>query len=185
MSKNNLKKCISCDAEIAKSAKVCPQCGQKNKKPIYMRAWFIVALIIVIGVIIGNSGEDSDVKKDNTVTQLSSKSEETVQIEYHKVDVATLVEELEANAMKAEKTYGKQYLEITGKLANIDSDGKYITLYPGKNDFEFQGVQCYIKNDEQSEKVINMSIGDTVTIKGKVKSIGEIIGYTLDIDSIE
>ena len=29
-----------------------------------------------------------------------------------------------------------------------------------------------------------MSIGDIVTLKGKCTSVGEVLGYSLDIDSI-
>ena len=54
-------------------------------------------------------------------------------IEYTAVTVAEMVEMLESNAMKAEATYQDQYVEITGRLGNIDSDGKYITLYPSTN----------------------------------------------------
>ena len=31
--KEKLKKCKTCDQEIAKEAEVCPHCGAKNKKP--------------------------------------------------------------------------------------------------------------------------------------------------------
>ena len=50
--------------------------------------------------------------------------------------------------------------------------------------FTIQDVQCYIKNDEQKAQVANLSKGDVITVKGKIKSIGELMGYSLDIDSI-
>ena len=37
---SKMKKCDTCGAEIAESAKRCPACGAKNKKPIYKRVWF-------------------------------------------------------------------------------------------------------------------------------------------------
>ena len=37
---------------------------------------------------------------------------------------------------------------------------------------------CYIKDDEKN-------VGDTVTVKGKVKSIGEVLGYQLDIKEVK
>ena len=40
--KKNLTNCKVCGHELAKSAKVCPNCGAKNKKPFYKRTWFIV-----------------------------------------------------------------------------------------------------------------------------------------------
>lgn len=45
-----MKKCSTCGTDIANNAKVCPKCGAKNKKPIYLRGWFIILAIIVIMV---------------------------------------------------------------------------------------------------------------------------------------
>lgn len=44
MAKSKMTTCKHCGAEIAASAKVCPQCGGKNKPPIYKRWWFIASL---------------------------------------------------------------------------------------------------------------------------------------------
>jgi hypothetical protein len=96
-----------------------------------------------------------------------------------------MMSDLESNALKAEKQYGDQYVEITGKLSNIDSDGKYISITPSNDEYAIRGVQCYIQNEEQTNKVLEMSIGDTITLKGKITDIGEIMGYALDIDEIE
>jgi|GEM_PF-4593958 len=48
-----MKNCKHCGQEIAASAKVCPYCGGKNKKPIYKRVWFW--LLIVGALLIGVS----------------------------------------------------------------------------------------------------------------------------------
>ena len=63
---SKMTQCKSCAKEIATSAKSCPGCGAKNKKPIYKRVWFwIIAIIIVIGAT-GGSGTD-DSKETNSV----------------------------------------------------------------------------------------------------------------------
>ena len=51
---NKLINCKTCGAEMASNAKVCPQCGAKNKKPIFKKWWFWVLVVIIIGSIIGN-----------------------------------------------------------------------------------------------------------------------------------
>ncbi|WP_338597968.1 Ltp family lipoprotein [Clostridium baratii] len=62
-------KCKTCNAEIASSAKSCPSCGAKNKKPIYKRPWFIViALFVIIGVIGGMGDDESDSVNSGTDT---------------------------------------------------------------------------------------------------------------------
>ena len=63
-------KCKTCNAEIASSAKSCPSCGAKNKKPIYKRSWFIViAFFIIIGVIGGTGDDEPNSVNNETAVQ--------------------------------------------------------------------------------------------------------------------
>lgn len=75
-------------------------------------------------------------------------------------------------------------MQSTGKLSVIDSNGKYISIMPD-DPFAILGVQCYIKSDEQKDAIKAKSIGDTIIVKGKCKDVGEVLGYSLDIDSVE
>lgn len=55
-----LIECRHCGKQIAASAKTCPECGGKNKKPLYRRPWvYIVLVLILIGALGGNGGESS------------------------------------------------------------------------------------------------------------------------------
>lgn len=53
-------------AEIAKDAKTCPNCGAKNKKPLYKRVWFwiliAIVVIVVVVIIIASVGGSPKVK---------------------------------------------------------------------------------------------------------------------------
>ena len=51
--------CKACGQEIAKSAKVCPHCGAKNKKPFFKKWWFWAIIVILIASL-GTSGGDAD-----------------------------------------------------------------------------------------------------------------------------
>lgn len=95
-----------------------------------------------------------------------------------------MMSDLDSNAMGASDKYKGKYLEITGNLSNIDASGKYISL-TADGDFEIIGVQCNIKNDEQKSKVASLAKGDKVTLKGKCTDVGEVLGYSFDIDEIE
>lgn len=54
---SKLIKCNSCGKEVADTAKSCPGCGAKVKKPIYKRIWFwIIIVFVVIGLASGGSG---------------------------------------------------------------------------------------------------------------------------------
>ena len=56
-----MKNCKSCGKEIASNAKICPNCGVKNKKPFYKAVWFwIIVIIIVVVIAGGGNGESSN-----------------------------------------------------------------------------------------------------------------------------
>lgn len=74
-------KCKTCNAEIAASAKSCPSCGAKNKKPFYKKVSFwIIAIIIVIvvkGLAGGDSSNDSNqVQQNDNVAQTTNNNSE-------------------------------------------------------------------------------------------------------------
>ena len=184
MSEEKTKKCKHCKMDIPKDAKICPHCRKKQKSGILK--W--VVLILIIGVVIGAvTGEDKSADsttKQTEATASDNQKQESESIEYTSVSVNDMMDALNNNAMGASDKYKGKYLEINGKLTNIDAAGQYIDL-KADGDFEIIGVQCYIKNDDQKAKIASMSKGDTVTLKGKCTDVGEVLGYSLDIDEIE
>lgn len=184
MAKDKMTTCKHCGQEIAASAKVCPHCGGKNKPPIYKRWWFIAIIVIIVLAAIGGSGSsDSSGSTSSTATSktvVSSSSSEAA-IEYTAYTVTELSEDLNSNALKAADKYKGQYVELTGRLSVIDSNGKYISIVDSTDEWAITGVQCYIKNDEQKQVVMDMSIGDEIVVKGKITDVGEVLGYFLDM----
>lgn len=176
---NKMTNCKVCGAEIAASAKSCPKCGAKNKKPIWKLVGFWVLIVIILLAVIGAMGGSSDTNASNHSTNNINTPTTQEPISYTSVSVIEMMDALDTNALKAEKTYNEQYLEITGRLGVIDSDGFYISLFGG--DFDFIGVQCYIKNDEQLDFVMNMIEDDTYTVRVKITDVGEVLGYQADI----
>lgn len=61
-------KCKSCSKEIASSAKSCPGCGAKNKKPIYKRPWFIVIAFFLVVAVISRLGDSNTTDSGTTGT---------------------------------------------------------------------------------------------------------------------
>lgn len=201
MSENQkTKTCKHCKTEIPSGAKVCPNCRKKQGGVL---KWVIIAIVAIgiIGAAAGSGSSDSDSgtktaqsNKTSSDQESSSKSEKESKkeeeeeseapIEYISVTATELSDALSNNAMKAQNDYKEKYLEITGKLGNIDSNGKYIGIDSDK-DFDFTNIQCYIKSDEQKEVIMNKTTGDTIKVKGYCKDIGEIIGYSIDIESVE
>lgn len=156
----------------------------KTRKKGGILKWIIIAVVVIgiIGAAAGGGG-DSDSQTAGNTDSASKKESEQKEIEYTQVTVDDMMAVLNENAVNASDTYKGKYLEVTGKLGTIDSSGDYISLLPS-DEFAIIGVQCYIKNDEQLSAVKEMKTDDMVTVRGKCTDVGEILGYSIDIDSI-
>ncbi len=176
--------CKKCNGEIDKKAVVCVHCGCKVKKPIYKKwwAWTILALLLII--IISSSGGDGTTTTTSTANDTTNSASEV--ISYEVVDLSVMINELKSNALKAKDTYKGKQIEFTAKISNFDSSGKYISVEPANADeWNFDTVMCYIKNEEQKSLLLEKNTDDIITIRGKVKSIGEVMGYSIDIAEVE
>ena len=179
---NGTKVCKHCKTEISADAKICPHCRKKQGPNGCL---IVVLVVVVLGILamVMSGGSDADTEQKSSAEQKTDTVQEEV-IEYTPYTVDDMMEELDGNAMAASEKYKNQYVEISGRLSTIDSDGKYISVLPANDDWAIIGVQCYLKSDEQKEVVKTLSAGDAITVRGKIKEVGEIMGYTLDIDSI-
>ena len=95
-----------------------------------------------------------------------------------------MIDDAQNNAAKANKDYKGKYVKIVGgTLDHIESDGDYISISNG--DMTLLHVQCFPKNKEVKEQMLNLSNGQYVTVYGKITRVGGIIGYSLDLDKVE
>lgn len=188
-----MKKCKYCASDIPAKAKICPNCRKKLKTSGLVK--FFVGFLLFLGIVANLASKDSTNNKptksevvDNlSIVKVEEPSEsESMQeeISYTAISVEQLNKELKDNALKAKETYNGTYLEVTGMLDNIDASGKYISLADNSG-FDLLGVQCFIKDDGQKQKVMDMSTGNKYTIKVKITNVGEIIGYQADIIEFE
>ena len=65
MSNNKMTTCKTCGKEMAKSAKICPSCGAKNKKlgGVLVAIGIVIVLIAFVGSLGGN--KKSSTKSDS------------------------------------------------------------------------------------------------------------------------
>lgn len=103
-------------------------------------------------------------------------------IKYNKYTVAELFKHLDDNPMKAEEDHKNEYAEITGTISGISKHGEYILLYTSKEAWmEWDTIYCETITKEQEEYLLNLSKGQKITLRGKIKSVDIIYPYTMDI----
>lgn len=105
-------------------------------------------------------------------------------ITYQYIDLQSLFNELDANALRAEKTYQDKYVEFSGYIGSFDSDGRYISVRATNDEWDFASILCNFTDDSQVNYALNLNVGDKIIIKGQITTIGEILGCVMEIHSI-
>ena len=178
------KLCRHCKTEIAADAKICPNCRKKQGLSGCLIIVIVVVVLAVLGAVSGGSNSGGDSASSNSSSDSISSKDKDVVIEYTAYTVDDMMSELNNNAIAASEKYKGQYVEISGRLAAIDSNGAYISVLPANDQWAFVGVSCYLKSEEQKEVVKTLSKGDNIVVRGKITEVGDVLGYYLDIDSI-
>ena len=147
----------------------------------------VFLIIIIIGFIslmlMGKDDSDNKTNSSSTVAE--------AEIEYQTISLETLFSDLESNALKAQENYKDKYVEFSGILSTIDSDGSYVCIKAVPDgdytsEFWLDEIQCYVKGNEDVLNFIKEhSKGDNVTIQGQITEVGELLGYSLNIDTIQ
>ena len=110
MAKSKMTTCKACGAEIAKSAKTCPQCGSKNKQkhPI-LGILLIIIGIAIIGAAFGGGSDEP--KKVGEVEQSTTKQEQ-VQTEF-KVGEKVALNDVVVTLVNVTESKGSQFNKPT------------------------------------------------------------------------
>lgn len=180
-----MKVCKTCGKPIAKNAKVCPNCGAKQKGKLGLIIG-IVVILLIIGAIASGGGNGGSGTSSSASKEDSKKEEVTEQaIEYTEYSMTEIMNDLENNAAAANEKYKGQYVILTGELSVIDAQGSYISIKDPDADFSLSDCKCNIKgNAEVADIVKTLSKGDIISVKGKITDVGELMGYTMDIEEI-
>ena len=152
--------------------------------------------IITLFTIVMTGCAEQEVSKDNASPEVEKKMDEDKEPKKEVkeepqpkadplvVSVDKLVEDLDNNALNASNTYKGKYVEVTGQLATIDSGGKYFSLNPMNDSFTMTNVKCDI-TQEQVGTVSKFTQKQKVIVTGTITDVGEIMGYSLKVESIK
>jgi len=139
------------------------------------RFWAIGVVVLVIAMQAGGGSSDSNNSATDTATKAPAEPATEVTAE-------ELIAALEGNALNAKTTWEDQRVKITGIVYNIDASGDYFSLR-GDDEFSFTNVTVNI--DESLVAAVSaFTIGQKVTVTGTITGVGEILGYSVDAESI-
>lgn len=185
MAKNKMTTCKHCGAEIAASAKVCPQCGGKNKPPIYKRWWFIAIIVLIVLSAIGGSGSSSDgsVSSSKSTSKASTSTASSV---------ASVVPEINEDDYKAECQtvdykelcrYPEKYegTKIVVKVkvsqiidANFSGSEKAWRTYTDNSGYGFYADDEYYMLDKRGGDAVKILDDDIITVYGEFTGLEKI-----------
>lgn len=184
---NKLVNCKACNQEIGKGVKKCPNCGTDQRnffgKHKIITGILVIVVLVIIGSALGKGGDKTTSTSAPATTANTAKQEQPKPAPLV-VTADKLVEDLKNNALSANENYNGKYVELTGQLSNIDSSGKYFSLSPINDDFSLTSIMCYI-TEEQKATVAKFTNKQKVTVIGTITDIGEVMGYTLKVESIK
>lgn len=185
MAKSKMTTCKHCGAEIAASAKVCPQCGGKNKPPIYKRWWFIAIIVLIVLSAIGGSGSGSDSSASSSkATSKASTSTAS--------SVASVVPEISEDDYKAECQtvdykelcrYPEKYegTKIVVKVkvsqiidANFSGSEKAWRTYTDNSGYGFYADDEYYMLDKRGGDAVKILEDDIITVYGEFTGLEKI-----------
>lgn len=145
-----MKKCKECGNEISSSAKVCPNCGKKQKSIVKISILVIVILIIIIGIA-SSGGNTTTTSSDSSTNSSTTKSEKFTLVSDEMTTDSIGSCYIEGTIQNnTDKTYS--YVQVTFNI--YDKDGNQLgTAIDNINNLEANGVWKYKAMGLTSEKV--------------------------------
>ena len=146
----------------------------------------IVVVVSLIGACGGGGKDKSDNANKGNSTTTTQQQEK--QKEYAEADINVLLSVGKDNAAAENQNYkGKAVMIIGGHIGNIDWDVKYITIDGTAAKYTMIHIHCDVdaKNKELKDAILALKKGQNVTVYGTIKEVGDIMGYSLNLDKVE
>lgn len=156
--------------------------AQPKKKGGCLKIGGIAALALIVAVGVGTCATAGG-GDDGSASGSSSTSATTPDAPPIEVTAQQMIDDLEANALGASNTYKGKRVKVTGQVSNIDAQGDYFSIDGGE--ITFTSIMCRIKGDELTGIVAGLSDDQPVVVTGTVTGVGEVMGYTMQTETVE
>lgn len=192
--------CKHCGQPISDKSKICQFCGGNVKIPFYDKTWFHILLVLIIfaGIdyVIRNPGPEPTVYRTPIVESAEASSQSSVDpveetdeqetAEYSSESLSKMIDMVEDYPIKAEEEYTGKYIQVSGYLDTVDSDGKYFTIVSDPDDFTLlDNIHWSMdKGSDVYDFIKNAKEGSYITVCGEITDVGETIYYMGDAHSV-
>ena len=192
--------CKHCGQPISDKSKVCPFCGGNVKIPFYDKTWFHILLVLIIftGIdyVIRNPNPEPMVYRTPIVESAGASSQSSVDsgeetdeqetAEYSSESLSKMIDMVEDYPIKAEEEYTGKYIQVSGYLDTVDSDGKYFTIVCDPDDFTLlDNIHWSMdKGSDVYNFIKDTKKGSYITVCGEITDVGETIYYMGDAHSV-
>ena len=192
--------CKHCGQPISDKSKICPFCGGNVKVPFYDKTWFHILLVLIIftGIdcVIRNPDPEPTVYRTPIVESAGASSQSSVDpdeeieeqetAEYSSESLSKMIDMVRDYPIKAEEEYTGKYIQVSGYLDTVDSDGKYFTIVSDPDDFTIlDNIQWHMdKGSDVYDFIKDAKKGSYITICGEITDVGETIYYMGDAHSV-
>ena len=192
--------CKHCGQPISDKSKICPFCGGNVKVPFYDKTWFHILLVLIIftGIdyVIRNPNPEPIVYRTPIVESAGASSQSSVDsgeeideqetAEYSSESLSKMIDMVEDYPIKAEEEYTGKYIQVSGYLDTVDSDGKYFTIVSDPDDFTLlDNIHWSMDKDSDVYDFIkDAKKGSYITVCGEITDVGETIYYMGDAHSV-
>lgn len=135
---NKMITCKACGKEIATSAKNCPHCGAKNKKPFFKKWWFWLIIAFVFIVMVSGNSEDPVQQTGTISTQSTQATTPTTKAAYNVGDILLAgdlqisylsCEEYKSDNMFVEPKEGYRFVSCEFEFENQGKNDEFISSW--------------------------------------------------------
>lgn len=106
--------------------------------------------------------------------------------EYSSESLSKMIDMVEDYPIKAEEEYTGKYIQVSGYLDIVDSDGKYFTIVSDPDDFTLlDNIHWSMdKGSDVYDFIKDAKKGSYITVCGEITDVGETIYYMGDAHSV-
>lgn len=164
-----MKKCKSCGNEVSKSAKVCPNCGQKLKMGFWAK--FGIGLVIIIVAVVALQPSSEEIEARLAEVQASSPSPISPSGELAGM-FSIISDSTDIQRENRENEITGSIVEWTLPVFDVTRVSEENMIYriqtPSSSDYVGAFIRLHARNEDEAARIEGLSEDDMISFKGEI-----------------